>query len=204
VTDPFLTAVQRRVVASGLDAEGQLLAGCASYLRLLATWNERINLTSLPLASPIPDASIDRLVVEALRAVRWLDPDAVWVDLGSGGGSPAIPLKLARPSSRVTLVEARERKCAFLREVIRALGIPGARVLQTRFETLPLPTGEADVVTVRAVRIDEAFLDLVHRLLRPGGRLLLFGSPTVQDARFHRADPAVGDRDRTLQVLTKV
>lgn len=179
----FRAAIRQRAETAALAIDDGLVSACAEYLRLLAAWNGRINLTALRLEPPVPDSTIDRLIVEPLAVAAWLPPNADWIDLGSGGGSPALPLKLAKPASRVTLVEARERKCAFLREVIRALRIPAAQVLQTRFEELDLPEDAYDAVTVRAVRLVKPLLDLIHRLLRPGGTLVVFGAPP-NDARF--------------------
>ena len=183
----FRAAIQSRVATAQLDVDASLVAACADYLQLLATWNRRINLTSLRLEPPTPDAAIDRLIIEPLLAAGWLDPRARWLDLGSGGGSPAIPLKLARPDSELTLVESRERKCAFLREAIRSLRITSAQVLQTRFEALDLPDGVSDAVTVRAVRMDAPLLDLVWGLLRRQGALIVFGA-VPRDSRFVHAD----------------
>lgn len=179
----FEKAIRQRAETANLRIDDELVSACAGYLRLLAAWNGRINLTALRLDPPVPDLTIDRLILEPIAAAGWVPSQATWIDLGSGGGSPALPLKLARPASRVTLVEARERKCAFLREAIRVLRIQEAQVLQTRFEALDLPEDTSDAVTVRAVRVDKALLDLVCRLLRPGGALVVFGAlPT--DTRF--------------------
>jgi len=89
------------------------------YFRLLDRWNAKINLTALPLRPPT-DETFDRLFVEPLAAARFLpnEPD-VWLDLGSGGGSPAIPLKAVRPKLKLTMVESKVRKAAFLREAVR-------------------------------------------------------------------------------------
>lgn len=166
--------IQARASRHGVDVSESVLTSCAAYLELLATWNRRINLTSLPLDLPIPDATVDRLIIEPLLAARWVGSHAHWVDLGSGGGSPAVPLKLARPESSVVLVEARERKCAFLREVVRKLRLSDATVIQERFEVLGRDA-QFDLATVRAVRMDAGFFELVSRLLRPDGGLIIFG-----------------------------
>jgi len=156
-----------------------VLAPLETYYRLLAQWNVKINLTALPLQPPT-DSTFDRLFIEPLLAAE-LVPDlpGIWFDLGSGGGSPALPLKLIRPSLSLTLVESKTRKAAFLREAIRALKLPGTEVANMRFQELPTPTPAADLVTVRAVRPDRALLDESARLLRVGGHLLFFGSPGV-------------------------
>jgi 16S rRNA G527 N7-methylase RsmG len=77
------------------------------------------------------------------------------------------------------MVEARARKAAFLREVIRELALPDTAVVNERFETLEDRTdfsGVASLVTVRAVRVDSRLLSVsVHLLSRAGGRLFLLG-----------------------------
>ena len=147
------------------------------YFRLLAQWNAKINLTSLPLNEP-SDEAFDRLLVEPLAAASQV-PDApkVWYDLGSGGGSPAIPLKIARPALKLTMIESKERKAAFLREAIRTVGLAETTVLNERFEEMaetPGHAGVADLVTVRAVKADSELFATAGLLLNTGGRLLLF------------------------------
>jgi 16S rRNA (guanine527-N7)-methyltransferase len=156
-----------------------VLAPLETYYRLLAQWNVKINLTALPLQTP-SDATFDRLFIEPLLAAELIpDVPGTWFDLGSGGGSPALPLKMVRPSLSLTLVESKTRKAAFLREVIRALKLAGTEVANMRFQELPTPTPAADLVTVRAVRADRTLLDESARLLRVGGHLLFFGNPGV-------------------------
>jgi 16S rRNA (guanine527-N7)-methyltransferase len=155
------------------------------YFDLLRRWNRTINLTALPL-DEFPERTIDRLFIEPLIAAQFVETGPLtWFDLGSGGGSPAIPLKIVRSASDLTMVESRERKVAFLREVVRTLELPHVKVLAERLETLPLnlETSPADLVSIRAVRLDNDILETVSGLLKPGGRLLLFtGAKEVETA----------------------
>jgi 16S rRNA (guanine527-N7)-methyltransferase len=150
-----------------------------TYFQLLSHWNRRINLTSLQLDPP-SDSAVDRLFIEPLTAAPLIASSAnMWFDLGSGGGSPAFPLQIVRPTMRLNLVESRERKAAFLREVIRELGIFQAQVLTTRIETLAEDAaiaGVGDLVTVRAVRMSAPLFSQLDRLLKPGGQAVLFGA----------------------------
>ncbi len=176
-------AIADRLSVHGVAVEKDVAAQCAIYLDLLARWNRKINLTALPLVGPQLSSSIDKLVVEPLLAASVAPfQDGSWYDLGSGGGSPAIPMRLANPRGALVMVESRERKCAFLREVARTLGLTRTSVENSRFESVRL-AGDADLVTVRAVRIDRELFSLVAGLLRPGGRFVAFGV-TPSDARF--------------------
>jgi 16S rRNA (guanine(527)-N(7))-methyltransferase RsmG len=92
--------------------------------------------------------ALDVHLRDALAAVPHVARDAAVADLGSGGGFPGLPLAIARPDLRVTLVEARERRANFLRHVVRSLQLR-AEVRCERFE-LRAPAC-FDVVCLRAV-----------------------------------------------------
>ena len=148
----------------------------AGYVALLFRWNERMNLTALDADAE----GLHRLVVEPLLAARHIPRGAAAVvDVGSGAGSPAIPLKIARPELFVRMVESRKRKAAFLREAIRRLHLAGVAVEDCRFEDLGdrHDTREAhDVLTVRGVRVDAGVARRLEALVRPGGLVLAFCS----------------------------
>jgi 16S rRNA (guanine527-N7)-methyltransferase len=147
-----------------------------AYYLLLNHWNKKINLTALRLES-LSDHVIDRILVEPLVAAEAVSRSSIeWLDLGSGGGSPAIPIKIVRSQARLTLVEARSRKAAFLREAVRELALADVVVIDERFEKLAerSPGQTADVVTARALRADVVFFDSSRHLLREDGELLLF------------------------------
>jgi 16S rRNA (guanine527-N7)-methyltransferase len=171
----FAERVGRRARKAGVRLPGGLVERLESYYRLLESWNARINLTALDLANG-PDSTIDRLLVEPLVAARHVPEGARVIDVGSGGGSPAIPLQLARPDLQLTLVEAKVRKCAFLREAGRHLELEIV-VENSRYESLlarPDLHEALDVVTMRAVRLEGRVLLGLQAFLKPGGSFLLF------------------------------
>lgn len=169
-----------RLERAGASVDPSAAAALELYVSLLARWNPRVNLTALPLDPP-GDETFDRLLVEPVVAAEHLEPSYLsnapltWIDIGSGGGSPAIPLKLVRPSWSLTMVEARERKAAFLRETIRVLRLHAAAVENVRFERFEERLS-ADIVTVRAVKLDSAVGDVVRIVLKRDGILAVFGS----------------------------
>jgi 16S rRNA (guanine527-N7)-methyltransferase len=139
-----------------------------------------VNLTALGLDPPTEQA-IERLVIEPVLASAFVGPeDRTAIDLGSGGGSPGIPMAVMCGGLAVRLVESRLRKAAFLRAAVREMSL-GARVqvARARFESLAHQAdvaGTADLVTVRAVRADAQLASAAMRLLGTGGRLFLFES----------------------------
>ncbi len=172
---PFRDGLASRLAEARISLAPNQIELLEAYWRLLERWNSRINLTSIPLEGA-PSHSIDRLIVEPLMAASLIPPPPVaWFDLGSGGGSPAVPLKVLNPAASLTMVESRSRKAAFLREVVRSLGLAATDVAIARFEDVALhQAAAADCITVRAVRSDKALSDTALRLLRPAGRMILF------------------------------
>lgn len=179
--------IAQRAFELGTSIPGSLAAALATYLQLLARWNRSVNLTSLRVESRGPEA-IDRLVIEPVAAAQFVDPSAaLWLDLGSGGGSPAIPLKLFYPHVPLVMVESRAKKVAFLREAVRVLELQGAQVEHARLESLALEPrwrSAAELITARAVRPDAVFARAAGALLRPGGALLLIGANRAEPVEF--------------------
>jgi len=159
-----------------------------AYFELLVRWNRRINLTALPL-EPLGDETFDRLILEPIAAAAYVPPTKLtWFDLGSGGGSPAVPMRVLRPESRLTMVEARGKKAAFLREVTRVLDLSNVDVVNTRVEDWSPARHSAELVTARALRINTQLLLLVRTFLSAHGQLLLFGiNPAALSNTFREA-----------------
>ena len=175
--------IEQRAARAGIDVDAALANRLAMYLGVLFRWNRRVNLTSLGE----DDRGVDRLIVEPLVAARWMPAGArSVVDIGTGGGSPAVPLKLAVPGLGLRMVESRARKAAFLRDVVRQLALQSVVVEACRYQELvgrPELFEAADVVTVRAVKVDREALEAFQALLRVGGALLLFGGPEEDGVR---------------------
>ena len=180
--NPFNDRLAALAAKAGIDVSQGVCEQLEAYVQLLTLWNQRINLTALPL-SPPTDEAFDRLLIEPLAAARLADePPQAWFDIGSGGGSPAIPLKIAHPSARLTMVESKTKKAAFLREAIRVLELTDTAVIDERFETIS-DEGRArnlDLVTVRGVKGDPRLYRAIRKLLAPTGCLFLFHSPETQ------------------------
>jgi len=184
IRDQLLARLER----AGASVDATAADALEQYFSLLARWNPKVNLTALPL-NPPGDETFDRLFVEPVAAAAHIERASLrdaplrWIDLGSGGGSPAIPLKIVRPAWHLTMVEAKERKAAFLREAIRALRLQEAEVLNARLESLD-ERATADVVTVRAVKLDNTVAEAVRNLLSGDGIFAVFDSSEVSLAGF--------------------
>jgi 16S rRNA (guanine527-N7)-methyltransferase len=164
-----------RAALAGLQIADTLRAALLAYYEVLLHWNSKVNLTALA----DPDEAIDRLLLEPVSAARYLPHASRLIDLGSGGGSPAIPLGLALDARQLVMVESRGRKAAFLREAARVVGLP-TTVEGERFEVLAGSAnyrGGFDIVSLRGVRMDEMALQSASRFVAGGGVIALFVTP---------------------------
>jgi len=143
------------------------LSQLSRYLELLMRWNKRINLTGIR----DPRTIVRRLFAESLCIARAVDLRGWLVDVGSGAGFPGLALKLAAPELRVTLIEARQKKCAFLKQVALECGFSGVEVVAERFEDWVGKTEEQPrIITTRAVIVDSELLQTLRRILAPQGK----------------------------------
>ena len=207
-----IARLSRRITKAGGKASTAQITNLAAYVEILGRWNKKINLTALPV-DPLSDEAADRLIVEPVIGAKHLrHSEKLILDVGTGGGSPAIPLAIMSPDARMVMVEAKVRKCAFLREVVRQLGLARAEVENCRLEELLARTEyhEAiDVVTVRAVRPDRKLLTAIQAFLKPGGRLFWFGAEASAKPDFQppftsgQSETLVPTMGSQLFVLTK-
>ena len=156
-----------RAGLAALALPGELAPPLLAYLDLLARWNRTYNLTAVR----DPREMVSRHLLDSLAMEPFLDGIDSLADLGTGPGLPGIPLAIARPGLRVTLVEANGKKARFLREAVRTLGLANAEVAESRIESLDRP-GTFDAITARALATLPQILEFGGHLLAPGGKLL--------------------------------
>ncbi len=146
------------------------------YAQLLLEWNASINLTG----ARTPE-QVEALIADAAVLVEasWIGITSV-IDIGSGGGLPAIPLAVAMPQVQFTLLEANDRKCAFLEHVAAALNLTNVVVAAGRAEELghrPTLREQFDRAISRAAARPEVLLELALPFVRTGGDLVAQVSP---------------------------
>lgn len=156
-----------KLLAGGLDELGLASAGLveplAAYARLLRKWSRVYNLTALK-----SDEEVARLyLLDSLTALPFLQGPNV-LDVGTGGGTPGIPLALARPDLQFVLLDSSAKKTRFVRQAVIELGLANVRVESGRVERFSFPEGFATIVS-RAFASLEDFVTLTRPLLREGG-----------------------------------
>jgi 16S rRNA (guanine527-N7)-methyltransferase len=162
---PYIT-----VADVGLDeaAWAGICEQLAIYLELILRWNSRINLTAIRE----PEEIVRRHFGESLFVGVRLGECGTLLDFGSGAGLPGVPIQLLRPDVQVTLAESRQKKAAFLYEVVRSLGLR-TEVWADRVEAMP-ESRRFDVVAMRAVDDMRAAMDAAARRARE--RVMIVGT----------------------------
>ena len=166
---PDLTALRPELEA-GLRALGldvALATPLLDYVALLVRWNATYNLTAIR----DPREMVSKHLLDSLAMHSYVDGIGTLADLGTGPGLPGIPLAIAKPGLRVSLVESNGKKVRFLREAIRKLGLTNAEAVESRIEAFDAP-GRFDAITARALATLPLILESGGHLLRPGGVLL--------------------------------
>jgi 16S rRNA (guanine527-N7)-methyltransferase len=182
--DPTLDGLAVAAQQLGIELTPQQLGRFRKYEQLLRQWNARVNLVSR--------RDLDRLsayhFLDSLTAASLIPQGATVCDVGTGGGLPGIPLKIARDDIVLVLVESVRKKALFLEQAVRELGIERTTVRAERAEAIR--DVKADVVVCRLVGETAKVARWVAGLLKSGGRIILFKSATVE-AELKLAQPAL-------------
>jgi 16S rRNA (guanine527-N7)-methyltransferase len=201
------------------DLQGQI----ERYLEEIGKWGARTN-----LVGSTDDDALRLHAEESLAAMRHLPPDSrvvdlgsgagfpglplliarpdlrmtLVVDLGSGAGFPGLPLLIARPDLRMTLVEARERRLHFLRHAVRTLGLECA-VIRCRIEDPPV--GAFDYALLRAVAPVRKALSLAAPWLGSRGEIWIWTREAAAAAgTAYLGEISLGERGRILRARAAV
>ena len=184
-------------------AEAGIGVSDADALRLAAhagemlRWNRSIRLTAI--TDPVEVAV--KHVADSLLLLRFAPFPGDLLDFGSGAGYPGIPLAVCLPGTRVTLLEATAKKCAFLSRVRSILSLHNVEVRNARLDP-KRPAGPFDGIVTRATLSPPEAVALLAPHLAPGGRLLLMTGEGDGRRTGGGARPA-GERDKAAAILTR-
>jgi 16S rRNA (guanine527-N7)-methyltransferase len=148
--------IRRALGEFQLAADDKQVEQIQQYMRLLLTWNEKINLTAI--RDPL-EILVRHFCESMYAAVAVPVENGRLADVGSGPGFPGIPLKIIRPDLLTILVESNVKKATFLAEVLRTIELPDTRVLVSRYEELGEEITPIDFVCSRAVGEFQPFLE---------------------------------------------
>jgi 16S rRNA (guanine527-N7)-methyltransferase len=172
--------------------------------RLDGEFLDRIDRFALLLYERIPTLSLigkrDRATIYTRHVLDSLNPLSLFeeapecfLDIGSGGGFPGIPLALAWPQSRVVLLESRERKAAFLERTLRDLALPSGRVVCERLHEHVRKSGPVyDALFIRAVAEPAGLIEEAGASCQPGARWVYFLGAGIDREALRAALGATG------------
>lgn len=182
------------LAALEIDLTPEQLDRLARYLALVLEANTWMNLTAIREE----DAAWRRLIIDSLTVLPGLDmldpgssPGNMVIDVGSGAGLPGVPLAIARPGLKVTMLEATGKKAAFIQSCIDALGLTNAKVVAERAETIgqdPQFRGQYAAAVSRAVGPMSLVLEYCLPLVSVGGRVLAMKGPKAEQELEEASD----------------
>ena len=145
-----------------------------TYYEQLVDWNQRVNLTAITDCEKVQVKHfVDSLtIVLALEGSAWVDGNFGLLDIGTGAGMPGIPLKIVHPGARLVLLDSVAKKTAFLRHIVKELGLEGVEILTQRAEEighLAEYRETFDLVVCRAVSQLATVAELTLPFCRIGG-----------------------------------
>ena len=149
------------------------------FIKELTAWNRHMNLTGLSSTRRI----MDELVADSLMPLPYLPDTGICLDVGSGAGFPAIPLKICRPAMKFFLMEPNLKKGGFLKQIIRLCGLKQIEVIRERIETLsqPLLLEGCHMITSRAMAPLPKLIGWCAPYLAPGGLMVAFLGDRFED-----------------------
>jgi 16S rRNA (guanine527-N7)-methyltransferase len=188
----------------GISLSGEQQTAFRRYCDFLLAENRRLNLTAITT----PPEVYRKHFLDSLSGLPALPADSGirLIDVGTGAGFPGLPLKIARPDLRATLLEATRKKAGFLRRLIRELALEDVIVVWGRAETVgrdPQHREQYDVAVARAVAPLPALVELLLPFCRVGGICLAWKGPHVVEERA-AADAALkllGGRLRAVEAV---
>lgn len=151
----------------GLDLPRATQEKLLAYLALVQKWNKIYNLTAVR----DEDKMLTHHLLDSLAVVPYVKDAAAILDVGSGAGLPGIPLALALPGTKVTLLDSNQKKTTFLRQAKMQLALANVAVVCERVEKYQQKQ-LFNAITSRALAELHEFVALAGHLVEPGGQLI--------------------------------
>jgi len=161
------TQIAEGLAAMGVDLPAAARERLEQHLNLIAKWNRVHNLTAV--------RETEQMVVlhllDSLSVLPHVQGAHSVVDVGTGPGLPGVPIAIARPDARVTLLDSSHKKCAFLQQAKTELGLANVEVVCDRVENWK-PAAKFDAVVSRAFSDLADFVAQAQHLVASGGQLI--------------------------------
>lgn len=159
-----------KIKEKGLELSEKQLNQFDKYLKLIQEWNEKMNLTSIT----DDEAVYEKHFYDCLLTIDQIDfNDKSLLDIGAGAGFPSIPLKIAYPSLKLTVLDSLQKRMIFIEEVVKQLQLSDVNIVVSRAEDYALTHRESfDIVTSRAVARLNILAELSLPLVKINGTFM--------------------------------
>lgn len=200
----------REILESGAQAMGIALSEVQlgafdAYTALLLEWNQKFNLTRITE----PEEIAVKHYLDSLALLKFVQvpQGSKLIDVGTGAGFPGIPLKIAVPGLKLTLVDSVKKRLGFLEEVVKQLGLENVKILHGRAEDLGQVRAfrwEYDFSVSRAVARLNVLAELCMPFCRTGGKFIAYKGPDVDEevAEALKAIRILGGKLESVQKFT--
>ena len=177
---PVAALFRKGLMELGLSVTDGQIDAFMTFLSELKRWNRAYNLTGLKKDEDI----VIKHFLDSLLYLKAMPAGEMKVaDIGSGAGFPGIPIAIIRPEIEMYLIEPTKKKSAFLRHVVRQLGLKKTEVMEKRIEEIKVTrelSSPMDIGISRALFDVKEFVKKASHILKPGGTLILNKGPKVE------------------------
>lgn len=167
-------ALVEKILEKELNVSRETFCKLETYVDNLLKWNKAINLIS----KSTEDDIWERHILDSAQIIKYIAPEEIIYDLGSGAGLPGIVISLLN-NNIVHLVESDQRKCAFLTKIVSLYNNNNIRVINNRIEQISM--SDATLITSRALATIDALLEMTYGRIKNGVKMVLLKGKTVQN-----------------------
>lgn len=178
--EEFIKEIQKQAERNQVMLDEKQSKIFYKYMNLLLEWNEKINLTAITEQNHI----ILKHFVDSMTLLPYLKDNDKIIDIGTGAGFPGIPLKIAKPSTEITLVDSLNKRIQFLTEIIQSLDLNKVKAIHARAEELARKKGEResyDIATSRAVAKLNVLLEYLMPFVKVGGKCICMKANQIEE-----------------------
>ena len=176
----FEKMFHEKLIDESIDINNVSFDKFRQFMLLLLDWNTKINLTAIKDENEF----IDKHFIDSLTVLKYFKDNDRYIDIGTGGGFPGIPLKIANPTLKGTLIDSVNKKILVNNDVISKLGLKDIEALHVRAEDLAFDKKYREVFDVaisRAVANLTTLVEYMIPFVKVGGKIICMKGPGLQE-----------------------
>ena len=150
------------------------------YMKEIINWNQKINVTAITDEKEF----LVKHLIDSLTINRIVGHKKSLIDIGTGAGFPGIPLKIANPDLKVTLIDSVNKKLNVIRDISTKINLKELEIIHTRAEDLAMQKKyreSFDYATTRAVSSLNTIVEYMLPFIKIGGKAICMKGPNISD-----------------------